>query len=260
LIDAKESEAGELWESMRETDFPFALFDPSSHLILDTNDHYAQLFDMTASQLKGRSILSLYASSFATSIEGINDAFARGTLQSVRGQVSIQKATGETIELDGWSRRLEGISSRPMVVTAAVDTSGDIPLPDDRYWVAQAPHVFGLPDERPKNPESTPAKRSDQLEQHLWRIAVELRTAGFMPVAGETLPLSSIKEFGELSPRQREIVTRLVAGERVSEIARAMYLSPSTIRNHLTAAFRIFGVHSQMELISVLKSPAPSRP
>lgn len=54
----------------------------------------------------------------------------------------------------------------------------------------------------------------------------------------------------------KEIVVKLVAGKRVPEIAREMYLSPSTIRNHLTAVFRRFGVHSQVELITLLKRPS----
>jgi DNA-binding NarL/FixJ family response regulator len=57
-----------------------------------------------------------------------------------------------------------------------------------------------------------------------------------------------------LSSRQWEIVARLRRGERVPQIARAMYLSQSTVRNHLTAVFRKFGVHSQSELLTLLRS------
>jgi DNA-binding NarL/FixJ family response regulator len=93
----------------------------------------------------------------------------------------------------------------------------------------------------------------------MWRIAVEVRAAGLTPAPGEPFPLDPIKEFGEMSTRQREIVARLAAGERVKEIARDMYLSPSTVRNPLTAVFRRFGVHSQLELISVLKDLSDPR-
>jgi DNA-binding NarL/FixJ family response regulator len=57
---------------------------------------------------------------------------------------------------------------------------------------------------------------------------------------------------GNLSMRQWEILTRLVRGQRVQEIADALYLSPSTVRNHLTAIYRKFGVHSQAELLAAL--------
>jgi DNA-binding NarL/FixJ family response regulator len=55
-----------------------------------------------------------------------------------------------------------------------------------------------------------------------------------------------------LSTRQWEILTRLIRGERVQEIASDLYLSPSTVRNHLTAIYRKFGVHSQSELLADL--------
>lgn len=67
----------------------------------------------------------------------------------------------------------------------------------------------------------------------------------------ETLPaLSSLPAGDELSARQTEIVCRLIAGESVPDIARAMFLSPSTVRNHLSAIYRKFGVHSQSELLA----------
>jgi EAL domain-containing protein (putative c-di-GMP-specific phosphodiesterase class I)/DNA-binding CsgD family transcriptional regulator len=59
----------------------------------------------------------------------------------------------------------------------------------------------------------------------------------------------------DLSGRQHEIIERLLRGERVPTIARALYLSPSTVRNHLTAIYRKLGVHSQEELIRMLRHP-----
>lgn len=56
----------------------------------------------------------------------------------------------------------------------------------------------------------------------------------------------------ELSARQSEVVARLVDGERVPKIARSMFLSPTTVRNHLSAIYRKFGVHSQAELMAAL--------
>ena len=56
-----------------------------------------------------------------------------------------------------------------------------------------------------------------------------------------------------LSPRQWEIVTRLLRGERVPDIARSLFLSQSTVRNQLGAVYRKLGVHSQAELIARLQ-------
>jgi DNA-binding NarL/FixJ family response regulator len=52
------------------------------------------------------------------------------------------------------------------------------------------------------------------------------------------------------STRQWEIIRHLVQGETVKDIAAALYLSPSTVRNHLTAIYKKFGVHSQAGLLA----------
>ena len=41
-------------------------------------------------------------------------------------------------------------------------------------------------------------------------------------------------------------------GERVPTIARDLFLSQSTVRNHLSAIYRRVGVHSQAELVARL--------
>jgi DNA-binding CsgD family transcriptional regulator len=58
--------------------------------------------------------------------------------------------------------------------------------------------------------------------------------------------------------RQREIVAALVQGYRASEIATSMFVSESTVRSHLSAIFKAFGVRSQKELHSLLLSSTHS--
>jgi DNA-binding NarL/FixJ family response regulator len=57
-----------------------------------------------------------------------------------------------------------------------------------------------------------------------------------------------------LTARQREIVAALLRGERTSDIAASLFVSKSTVRNHLAAIFKEFGVHSQPELLRLLRS------
>jgi DNA-binding NarL/FixJ family response regulator len=59
-----------------------------------------------------------------------------------------------------------------------------------------------------------------------------------------------------LSAREIEVVTRLVAGDRVPTIARALFLSQSTVRNQLSSVFTKTGVHSQQELLDRLRNEA----
>ena len=61
-----------------------------------------------------------------------------------------------------------------------------------------------------------------------------------------------------LSPREQEIVNRLLEGDRVPAIARALYLGQSTVRNHLTAVYRKLSVSSQQELIDLYKRSTPA--
>lgn len=70
-----------------------------------------------------------------------------------------------------------------------------------------------------------------------------------------TLPAATgaVPESAHLTPRQVEILKRLLAGDRVPRIARDLYISQSTVRNHLSLIYRRFGVHSQDELLHVLR-------
>jgi DNA-binding CsgD family transcriptional regulator len=56
----------------------------------------------------------------------------------------------------------------------------------------------------------------------------------------------------ELSSREFDVVTRLLAGYRVPAIAGALFISQSTVRNHLSSVFRKLRVESQQELIDLL--------
>jgi DNA-binding CsgD family transcriptional regulator len=98
-----------------------------------------------------------------------------------------------------------------------------------------------------------PSDRVAELEARLRRIAAELRAAGIMDDVVSAKPARDLPHFAELTGRQREILIRLLNAQRVSVIAAELYLSPSTVRNHLTMIFGKFGVHSQADLLSVLR-------
>ena len=72
-----------------------------------------------------------------------------------------------------------------------------------------------------------------------------------------SVPLRSDVDLGQLSTRELEIVTRLMAGDRVSSIAKLLFLSEDTIRNNLSSVFGKLGVGTQQELIELLR-PAPA--
>jgi DNA-binding CsgD family transcriptional regulator len=99
------------------------------------------------------------------------------------------------------------------------------------------------------------ADRISRLERHIRRIASEVSAADLelgvqSPVdRGVTTALDAL----EPTARQRDIVERLARGQRVSSIAADLFISRSTVRNHLAQVYRLAGVHSQDELLNALR-------
>lgn len=94
------------------------------------------------------------------------------------------------------------------------------------------------------------------MKQALWQFDEVLRSATASRMAAE---LPADPGLGRLSGRELEIVMRLMNGDRVPAIAESLFLSPSTVRNHLSAVFRKLRVGSQQQLIHLLRrTDAPS--
>lgn len=65
--------------------------------------------------------------------------------------------------------------------------------------------------------------------------------------------------LSRLTTRERQIVSRLIDGHRPPGIARALFLSQSTVRNHLASVFRKLGVTSQEGLLELFRAAAAGR-
>ena len=100
--------------------------------------------------------------------------------------------------------------------------------------------------------------RVRELEERLRHIAREISASGVVTLATTMPTTTELPELHRLTDREYEIVVRLASGDRVPTIARGLFLSESTVRNHLTAVYRKFAVHSQIELMSRLRS-SPSK-
>ncbi|HEV3187879.1 MAG TPA: MEDS domain-containing protein [Acidimicrobiales bacterium] len=96
-------------------------------------------------------------------------------------------------------------------------------------------------------------ERVANLERRLWRIAREFEGADMFSAVNNVPDPYSLPGVDELSPRQWEVLTRLLHGERVPRIAEDLFLSQSTIRNHLADIFKKLGVHSQEELLDLFR-------
>lgn len=108
--------------------------------------------------------------------------------------------------------------------------------------------------ELPAEPQET------ELGERLQRIAAEIRAVEALVHVPEVLGQTSPEEMATLTSRQWEIITLLRRGESAKKIAAALFVSPSTVRNQLSALYRHFGVHSQVELLSRFPGrPGPYR-
>ena len=101
--------------------------------------------------------------------------------------------------------------------------------------------------------------REMQLEAHMLRIADELHAAGLIPRLPQLPALAEEPRLGKLTSREWAVLTRLLDGQRVSAIAADLYVSQSTVRNHLSSIYAKLGVHRQVDLIRLMRRET-SRP
>ena len=70
------------------------------------------------------------------------------------------------------------------------------------------------------------------------------------------LSQNEIPEIEDLSARRREILEMVVDGLSNAEIAWRLYLSESTIKQHLRAAYKVLGVHNRTEAAKTMREKA----
>lgn len=116
--------------------------------------------------------------------------------------------------------------------------------------------IVGAPDGH----DDVTAERIFDLEMRLRRIGAEVRAAGVLDALDALPRIEDHPKLGELTTRQQEVLGMLLQGQRVAMIASQLYVSQSTVRNHLATIFHKFSVHSQAELLELLTPRAPSDP
>lgn len=76
----------------------------------------------------------------------------------------------------------------------------------------------------------------------------QLARGVFRGITERTMP-----GLNRLTTRELEIVTRLLDGDRAPAIADKLFLSQSTVRNHLASVFAKLGITSQQELLNMMR-------
>ena len=94
---------------------------------------------------------------------------------------------------------------------------------------------------------------ASNLESAMRLIGVELARLGESSHAlSRPVSQSTREDLELLSARERDILTPFLKGRRVPSIAKLLFISPHTVRNHLQSIYRKVGVRSQSELIDKL--------
>jgi DNA-binding NarL/FixJ family response regulator len=92
-------------------------------------------------------------------------------------------------------------------------------------------------------------------EQLLRAVSVALKGEVVLPreLLHQWIEEQRPPDLSVLSARQREILELVVEGLSNAEIARRLYLSESTIKQHLRAAYKALGVRSRKEAAGLLR-------
>lgn len=92
-------------------------------------------------------------------------------------------------------------------------------------------------------------------------LALELEQLGLVTHVLPTAVNPEVcQDLKQLSTREWEVLRLLIDGSRVPKIAKALFISPHTVRNHLHSVYRKVGVKSQAELIDRVKGHSLSVP
>jgi DNA-binding NarL/FixJ family response regulator len=83
-----------------------------------------------------------------------------------------------------------------------------------------------------------------------WGAADVVRAVRMVALGQEVfVPAPAADEEVRLSPREREVVTHISHGSTNAEIARALFLSPHTVKEHTSAIYRKLGVRNRAEAV-----------
>jgi len=143
------------------------------------------------------------------------------------------------------SKHTEGVTLRVGVVGA-----GLVPVPCQLVLLPLTPApscAFALI----RDDSNVPAD-GRAVADLITRLTKAIR-GGMTSQAVAPAPIRSDADLRQLSSRELEIVTRVMASDRVPAIAKQLFLSEGTVRNHLSSAFGKLGVGTQQQLIELLR-------
>ena len=161
--------------------------------------------------------------------------------------VDVQSTADVLVLLSQAAQESRGVCLHIRVRTATGDVLAILAL---RRLVPSASFAFALVFEDAEH------RDDEQGVDHLLRSFGAGLHALDASVAAGVIDQALPKGAERLSSRESEIVSRLLSGDRVPAIAQALFLSQSTVRNHLSTVFGKLRVSSQQELIDLYRRQA----
>jgi PAS domain S-box-containing protein len=161
-------------------------------------------------------------------------------------QARAGKINSDIVSLDWKVETSTGQHIGALIKLIPMRNTGDGPTP--LMWLI-------VPDRVVMDAPAGSSTRQHQLEESLRRIANELGRVGMVPSTnGSSATRAALPELDRLSPREAEVLEQLLSGHRVTSIADELEVSEHTVRNHLKSMFRKLGVHSQAELVGLVRT------
>ena len=99
------------------------------------------------------------------------------------------------------------------------------------------------------------ADRVNELEDHLWRIAVEVQAAGVADGMHRVPDELELSQLADLSTRQWEVLTALVRGASDADVATTLHLDEAAVHEQVSAILDKLGVSSRDELAALFRAP-----
>jgi DNA-binding CsgD family transcriptional regulator len=99
------------------------------------------------------------------------------------------------------------------------------------------------------------ADRVSELEDHLWRIAIEVQAAGVADGMHRVPDEVHLSQLADLSSRQWEVLTALVRGESEADIAATLHLDEAALHEQVTTILEKLGVGKREELVALFRAP-----
>lgn len=144
------------------------------------------------------------------------------------------------------TRHLEGLVIGGNLVTPGQLAS--LPGRDFALILINAPYT--LPDSMSKDPLSVLINcRQENLDLRLWGNGERYVELLCSILAGLYSCLDVQLDSCSFTEKEREVLTMLLQGLKDDHIARTLYISPKTVRNHISNMLRKVGVESRTQLV-----------